>query len=581
VVFRDFFTTGLRLPVSKRFADILAAYGIQIHQLTPNSIPQVLTFLWACRTFAGDNDVETFVRHFEIHWARRLVKVDDEDKEAQYGYCTFQTRRLAKNQAPVELAPAYKNKWANRWTSYWFYAPIAVIGRNSKQEEVTTFDLASRMVDLEVELSPEPTKASRSSASTAAFYQATRVITTRDALEEFVAADIWPCQPRWGSWAFKMQWLPGLDDDVRSPIFNVKRPADMSDEEIVSEVEKKVVQMIGNFTHKEWECAQRILKHQGRINRVFDEMGVTYSPHPVPPTAGKKMQPPGNIGSEAVETSRKTRPGKTGAVVDSAVKNTKAQDILSKRKADAAKATLPPLAEKSNKLLKVNETLARCKAEAAKVAAAEREKKKTHDPVVSGEADKRLALKKRSLETTDRVKQIAVKEKEPDDVEASVKRARIDPVAETDEDVDILTTPQIQPCTNYPPKGSAQRLTEEPSPAGLADAEELEAREVRGKHVAELIQKEIAMADAAPKERVAGLVDVVDESESLCYIDDDTTRVEKSPDAPLQKPQCESMVAVVNLSEGSGAKAQDPIDLDALEAEASAAHASRLPPPVS
>jgi hypothetical protein len=28
VVFRDFFTAGLRLPVSKRFADILAAYNV-------------------------------------------------------------------------------------------------------------------------------------------------------------------------------------------------------------------------------------------------------------------------------------------------------------------------------------------------------------------------------------------------------------------------------------------------------------------------------------------------------------------------------------------------------------------------
>jgi hypothetical protein len=102
-------------------------------------------------------------------------------------------RRPGKNQAPVELAPAYKNKWANRWTSYGFYAPITVVGRNSKQEEVTTFDLVSRMVDLEVELSPELTKASRSLASTTAFYQATYVITTWDALEEFMAADIWPC----------------------------------------------------------------------------------------------------------------------------------------------------------------------------------------------------------------------------------------------------------------------------------------------------------------------------------------------------------------------------------------------------
>jgi hypothetical protein len=97
------------------------------------------------------------------------------------------------------------------------------------------------MVDLKVELSPELTKASRSSANTGAFYQATCVITMRDALEEFVAADIWPCQPRWGSWAFKVQWLFGLDQNLRSPIFNVKRPADKTDEEVVAEVETKVV----------------------------------------------------------------------------------------------------------------------------------------------------------------------------------------------------------------------------------------------------------------------------------------------------------------------------------------------------
>jgi hypothetical protein len=368
---------------------------------------------------------------------------------------------------------------------------------------------------------------------------------------------------------------------VRSPIFNVKRPTDKSDDEIVAEVEKKVVQMIGNFTHKEWECAQRILKHQGCVNRVFDEMGVTYSPRPVPPTASKKMQPPGNIGSETVETSRKNKSGKTTAFVDSAVKNTKAQDILAKRKADAAKATLPPLAEKSTKLLKVNETLARRKAEAAKVAATEREKKKTHDPALAADADKRLALKKRPLETAEKAKRVAIKEKGPDEDEISGKRARTDPVAETDEDVDVMPTPQIQPCTNYPPKGSAQRLTEEPSSAGQADPEELEALEARGKRVAELIQKEIAMADPAPKERVAGLVDVVDESEDLCNIDDDVALEVKSTDAPLSQPQGGLVVVAADPGEGSGAKAQDPIDLDAPEAGESTAHASRSPPPVS
>jgi hypothetical protein len=37
----------------------------------------------------------------------------------------------------------------------------------------------------------------------------------------------------------------------------------------------------------------------------------------------------------------------------------------------------------------------------------------------------------------------------------------------------------------------------------------------------------------------------------------------------------------MNLNEGSGAKAQNLIDLDASEVEASAAHTSRSPPPVS
>jgi hypothetical protein len=186
-----FFTEGFRLPVSKRFAEILVAYNVQIHQLTPKSIPQMMKFLWPYRTIAGDNDVDTFVRHFEIHWAKRVVTIEDEEKEAQYGCCTFQTCRIRKSQAPVELAPAYKNKWANRWTSYWFYAPIPVIGMNAKCEEVTTYDLASRMIDLDVDLAPALTKASRDSASTSAYFQASCVITTRDALEEFVAVNIW------------------------------------------------------------------------------------------------------------------------------------------------------------------------------------------------------------------------------------------------------------------------------------------------------------------------------------------------------------------------------------------------------
>jgi hypothetical protein len=160
----------------------------------------------------------------------------------------------------------------------------------------------------------------------------------------------------------------------------VKRPEGKIDEEIVTEVEKKVVQMIGNYTHREWEFAQKILKHQGRVNRVFGKMKVSYPPRPRLPTTGRKMQPPGNIGSEPVETSKKGKTNKAAGTTEGASKSAKAQDVLAKQKAEAAKTTLPPLAEKSSKLLKVNENLVWCKTGAAKVAATEREKNKIHDP---------------------------------------------------------------------------------------------------------------------------------------------------------------------------------------------------------
>jgi hypothetical protein len=110
---------------------------------------------------------------------------------------------------------------------------------DAKHEEVISYDLASRMIDSDVDLAPELIKASRSSGSTSAYFQATHVTTARDALEEFVATDIWLCQPRWSSWAFKMRQLPRLDFETRSPKFNVKRPEGKSDDEIFAEVEKK------------------------------------------------------------------------------------------------------------------------------------------------------------------------------------------------------------------------------------------------------------------------------------------------------------------------------------------------------
>jgi hypothetical protein len=97
--------------------------------------------------------------------------------------------------------------------------------------------------------------------------------------------------------------------------------------------------------------------------------------------------------------------------------------------------------------------------------------------------------------------------------------------------------------------------------------------------VAEMIQKHIAMASSAPWERVAGLVDVIDETEELCYIDDDAPSEAKEQERSALETREGQKESAMGPSESSGLKPQDPIDLDPSETERPTGDESRSPPP--
>jgi hypothetical protein len=153
------------------------------------------------------------------------------------------------------------------------------------------------------------------------------------------------------------------------------------------------------------------------------------------------------------------------------------------------------------------------------------------------------------------------------------KGSRIDPIAETDEEIDILSTPQIEPSTRYPPEGKELGVTQELPVTSSADPEELEEREARGKCVAEMIQKQIMMAGPSPVERIAGLVDVIDEAEELCYIDDDVSvgiPTTDFHDLMLEGDKAKDKSVIERTPEkgqGSGSKADDPIEVEATNTE--------------
>jgi hypothetical protein len=89
------------------------------------------------------------------------------------------------------------------------------------------------------------------------------------------------------------------------------------------------------------------------------------------------------------------------------------------------------------------------------------------------------------------------------------------------------------------------------------------------------------MASSLPKKRVTSLVDVVDETEELCYIDDEAPLVTKDQEYAALKLLEGQKEAATGPSESLGLKPQIPIELDAPEIEKSMADASRSPPPMS
>jgi hypothetical protein len=53
MVFDDFFTAGLRMPLHPVLVNILCKFRVQLHQLTPNAIIQIGKFIWVVTSCGG------------------------------------------------------------------------------------------------------------------------------------------------------------------------------------------------------------------------------------------------------------------------------------------------------------------------------------------------------------------------------------------------------------------------------------------------------------------------------------------------------------------------------------------------
>jgi hypothetical protein len=85
IVFRDHFTAGLRMPCQDFIEEILKAYNIEMHHLTPNGIAKIALFIWTVKSQRENLDIGAFYSIHEMHTQFRSKMVDGKSVIKYFG----------------------------------------------------------------------------------------------------------------------------------------------------------------------------------------------------------------------------------------------------------------------------------------------------------------------------------------------------------------------------------------------------------------------------------------------------------------------------------------------------------------
>jgi hypothetical protein len=224
VVFRDFFTCGLRFPCNPVLPAILNVFSVKIHQLSLTSFLEVSKFIWIMKTFGCNLSADTFAQFFELVIVPDVIKVDDgQFYEAHYTCCTFNTRRqnTRKGITRIQIVPCCKTNFTEDWSSYLFYvkADMSTI----PGYEGPAHPLSSPIEALTaVSTATFNHRAAGIRSCENAFHLASTILGGCDIIEEFVPARIWPISYGWAPTEivnFNVNWAA---QEVPFPKFDIQ-----------------------------------------------------------------------------------------------------------------------------------------------------------------------------------------------------------------------------------------------------------------------------------------------------------------------------------------------------------------------
>jgi hypothetical protein len=180
-----------------------------------------------------------------------------------------------------KLTITVKNKWTAGWTKAWFYCKLLV--HQCSQGGKSIHALRSHMSTLEF-LTEPPVDYPDTDAGDVTFIKATDTIRGRDVMEEYLSCDQYPLS---ASFSFE-EVHDGVApvSKLRVPLleFHITCSKEEDEAKFSARLELEAENVMGSYGHTEHETCVKALPNEGRLNRVFEVVGIAYGPRPQPGT---------------------------------------------------------------------------------------------------------------------------------------------------------------------------------------------------------------------------------------------------------------------------------------------------------
>jgi hypothetical protein len=217
-----------------------------------------------------------FAKRYELHYQPKTVSTPDGDQIAQCRFLNFH----AKRDGGPKLSLTIKNKWSSGWTRSWFYCrvPCRWCSRGGK----SLYTLHLRMSELDYAVEPE-VECPDNDPNDDAFVRVNVTIGGRDAVEEYTMCKIFPLAASFGFESVPLWMTPILKVETPLPLFAVGTIAREHANHFLVEIETQTEKVLQSFGPREYDALRVAnIPNGGRLNHVFEQMGVSYFPHPEP-----------------------------------------------------------------------------------------------------------------------------------------------------------------------------------------------------------------------------------------------------------------------------------------------------------